>query len=432
MSRGHDPGDQQNPYCSSSVFESWNDFCDRYLFDDPHSIASDGADSDWEGAGRIAQRVSEKRRGVKGLSEILSARRKRLQAAIDTSAKNLRDRAQQTRDGFHVRRRKLTVELEAHSSAMLRKLTSAKARRSRHKLTFTLVLCDIVLTAFILGREPQNLYLWHTAKTFGLLGIRTINYRWRQMHFYLLDFCYWPNMALLAYCWLLPWCTELLLASLGCCGLLLLSAVFFRNSYIFHSIDRVTCVYSHVSPPLTAWTLCWIPRAQNELVWALQPSLGWLPSLARTQIVQPSNITAWTVLGPAVVLYVCWACTYYPVQWVLLRDMIERENYITLFKQMEKNYRAGLLSYGMQDHAKIIYIVFHATLFSIGLVWGCVLSSVAQACVLAFVVWCCFYNGANYYIEHFWKVYEQLYAEAAEVKPVEGDADMDGDADTEE
>lgn len=360
-------------------------FCYNYF--NINSAEAGDSDNDWDSAYRLSTKVAQTRRRVAKISE----------------AVRLKVRA---------RKQKLGEELYKHSEVMQKKMTSAKVRRYRHKITFAGSMCDLVVTSFLIGHCPQDLYVYHTMKFFWLFSIRAVNYGMQSMQYYLLDFCYWPNLTLLVYCWIYPEKDELLLAVLGSSGLLLVAAMMFRNSFIPHSIDRMTCVYSHVFPPLTAWTLMWIRRPDGDLVWTFDLNqFRMIKSPTRFSV--PSEVSFVSVFMPSAKLYIAWAITYYGLQWVILKDAIVRFNRQTLYKQMVQKYEASLPEV-LQSHLLLVYIVVHAMLFVVGLGWACLLPSTGQAIVIAAASWCVFYNGANYYIEHFWKVYEQLYTETVE------------------
>eukprot|EP00929_Paragymnodinium_shiwhaense_P001521 TRINITY_DN101759_c0_g1_i1.p1 TRINITY_DN101759_c0_g1~~TRINITY_DN101759_c0_g1_i1.p1 ORF type:complete len:507 (-),score=116.40 TRINITY_DN101759_c0_g1_i1:170-1690(-) len=393
---------------------------------------SDGDHDDWSSAERLGQKMLQARRRslhtMREANQNLQKLQSRVRGLKETAQKfsanvknqsqqMLRNTAKQTQKlvrpgslGDEIKERQKTFKVQ--SEAMLKKLRSAQVRRARHKVTFAAAMMDIVFTAYLLGRSPQDMYVYHTLKFFVLFGIRAINYGIQKLHYYLMDFCYWPNLALLSYCWLFPESETLLLAASGCCGLLLIAAFFLRNSYVMHSIDRVTTVYSHLSPPLTCWTLMWVKRPDGEPAWTMDAESKRL-QFAPREWRQPQEACAWDVIWPSLLLYLTWATINYTLQWVVLKERISKFQRMTLFKQMEQKYGEALPG-PLKGRAKLAYVTFHLMFFLIGQTWAYVLSRTGQALVLLGITWCVFYNGGNYYIEHFWKVYEQLYNEKVE------------------
>ena len=111
-----------------------------------------------------------------------------------------------------------------------------------------------------------------------LLSLRCYLYRQYKWHYFLLDFCYFVNglgfLVVLRHASQAPshstcvchalrhadrsplsrspaaWQTLFISSS----GPVLLAIVAWRNSLVFHSLDKVTSVYIHLFPALLAWS----------------------------------------------------------------------------------------------------------------------------------------------------------------------------------
>ena len=81
------------------------------------------------------------------------------------------------------------------------------------------------------------------------------------MHYFLFDFCYFVNMLLLLYLWLIPpgLFAGNVFAILFCYvnGPLLWGIPMWRNSLVFHSVDKMTSFYLHISPAMAVTSLRW-------------------------------------------------------------------------------------------------------------------------------------------------------------------------------
>ena len=81
------------------------------------------------------------------------------------------------------------------------------------------------------------------------------------MHYFLLDFCYFTNLLLLIYLWLIPagpLAGKLFMAVFYFTnGPLLGAVVFWRDSLVFHAVDKMTTLLLHVLPALTVVTIRW-------------------------------------------------------------------------------------------------------------------------------------------------------------------------------
>lgn len=110
----------------------------------------------------------------------------------------------------------------------------------RDKLTFTLGVAHIMVSMYWLGYSPSTFYQLYTVKAGLLMPLRFVLYKRDKMHYYLLDFCYYANLLLILQAWALPeWCLlEKALFSFAT-GPLAWSIILFRNSMIFHSLDKV-------------------------------------------------------------------------------------------------------------------------------------------------------------------------------------------------
>jgi Protein of unknown function (DUF2838) len=109
----------------------------------------------------------------------------------------------------------------------------------RDKVAFVLGVFHIVASAYWLGRSPATFYKLYTVKATLLLSLRLALYRRDKMHYYLLDFCYYANALMLLHVWALPEACDLqkVMFAFGM-GPLAWSIILFRNSMIFHSLDK--------------------------------------------------------------------------------------------------------------------------------------------------------------------------------------------------
>lgn len=101
-------------------------------------------------------------------------------------------------------------------------------------------------------------------KAVVLLSYRWYAYKKERNHYFLFDFCYFCNFLVLLYLWL----PEQVLGPTVRGGLfstcfamangpVLCAIVFWRNSLVPHSIDKMTSLFIHVSPTLALSGLKW-------------------------------------------------------------------------------------------------------------------------------------------------------------------------------
>uniref|UniRef100_A0A7R9YS35 Glycerophosphocholine acyltransferase 1 n=1 Tax=Chlamydomonas euryale TaxID=1486919 RepID=A0A7R9YS35_9CHLO len=110
----------------------------------------------------------------------------------------------------------------------------------KDKLSFLLGSTLLWVCAFWLGHSPETFYRLYTVVGLALYVIRFFTYRRRDLHYYLFDFCYWANLLLMLHLWLWP-NSELLQQTTFAfnTGPLTWTILAFRNSLVFHDLDKV-------------------------------------------------------------------------------------------------------------------------------------------------------------------------------------------------
>lgn len=296
---------------------------------------------------------------------------------------------------------------------VMAKARMKKVRQMRHMFCFLCSMANVVVMSFWLGRFPHTIHWWYTANCVWLIGCRAIWYKWHNCHYFLLDLCYWVNGMLLAYLWLDGWCSTffspsgcfkpwmvpicvydsewMFQALQGCSGVLMLSVPIFRNSFVPHSLDRVTSFQIHIMPMVQLWVLRW-PNSIHVKHWP------W-------KIPEDHAIS----FMPSVVLYLWWAGLYYTFQWGFRRQHIERRGYETLYKHMavdmglEKKLPRRIRG---PIKSRAVFVTGHFLGFVLGIPVVHFNYWVHTVCVVFCVVWG-FRNGANFYMTYFYKVYDE-------------------------
>ncbi|CAD7923261.1 unnamed protein product [Amoebophrya sp. A120] len=126
------------------------------------------------------------------------------------------------------------------------------------KLSFTGGIMNLILVCyFIFGPHKFLLtpYLY-TLQLCVLIPWRFWKYKRLKWVYFLLDFCYFGNLLLLLYLWVLPWSKLLFCVVFSAsCGPMLLASTLFRNSLVFHSWEHCTSVFIHVVPFLCCYVI---------------------------------------------------------------------------------------------------------------------------------------------------------------------------------
>jgi len=128
-----------------------------------------------------------------------------------------------------------------------------RARRPRavdvrlaDKLSFVLGVCGCSLTQWVFSDAPQRMWLLYSLAIGPLVALRLWMYLPSRMSLFLLDFCYLTQVLLLVHIHLLPCSRRLHYALFSLCtGPLALAVVAWRNSLVFHSIDKARACTAH-------------------------------------------------------------------------------------------------------------------------------------------------------------------------------------------
>eukprot|EP00884_Botryococcus_braunii_P011569 jgi/Botrbrau1/20412/Bobra.0006s0068.2 len=267
----------------------------------------------------------------------------------------------------------------------------------RDKLAFMLGVVVCMLSAYWLGMSPATFYKLYTYETAVLFGTRFILYRRKRWHYFMFDFCYWANLLLLLHLWYFPSSAVLHKITFAyASGPLAFSVIAFRNSLVFHSIDKFTSLFVHWFPAVIAWTERWHHPAHRGQPFRGKP--GDLPpdwdSAGLTDL----------VLYP-MALYLLWAGLYYAKIFVLSASRISERGYETLFKYVtQKGGALGRmllkLPAPIQSVAYMaLHLAFTAATCLLGMAWWH--SYTAHTAFLLLVLAASAWNGAGYYFDYF-------------------------------
>ncbi|CAL8464752.1 g4287 [Coccomyxa elongata] len=304
-------------------------------------------------------------------------------------------------------RTQLSQQLTANKDAARKRYERLLARMNtphriltRDKAAFVLGTLGAMLSAFWLGKSPGTFKQLYTVAAFILFALRFFTYRSRGMHYYLLDYCYVVHATLLVHLWVFPHSAFLHKITFAyASGPLAWSILAFRNSLVFHSLDKITSLFLHWFPACVAWTERWHPEVQ-----------------AREAGKSPEAVNKWQnatlvqlVLLPCVP-YLLWAVLYYTKVFIVSSKKIQDRNYETLFKWITKqkgNIIARVVLSVPPPWQPLAYMCVHITLttmtFALCKVWWS--SYAAHTAFLLFILAVSAWNGASYYFDYFSKHY---------------------------
>jgi Protein of unknown function (DUF2838) len=111
----------------------------------------------------------------------------------------------------------------------------------REKVSFIAGVLNIFISGYLIGAFPEYFYLWFTVQFFYFMPIRYYTYHARGYHYFLADLCYFVNALLLLSIWVFPHSKRLMISTYCLAyGNNAVAIAMWRNSLVFHSMDKVT------------------------------------------------------------------------------------------------------------------------------------------------------------------------------------------------
>lgn len=288
--------------------------------------------------------------------------------------------------------------------------------RRMDKYSFTLGVLGISATQYMMLQWTALFKYYYCAVMIPLLALRVYLYHQYKWQYFLFDFCYFVNV--LSFLLILTplgrspaaWQTQFVAAT----GPVMFAIVAWRNSLVFHSLDKVTSVYIHLFPALLAWCERWhgcqaaqasLPSflSGSWLLWPLAYYVLWQALyLIKTEMLDKATLDGdpsiktsfrWLVIDTRSGLHIAVkaACRK-------LGILHGRENFEVGSTKTKLVFVGAQLGYTMLCYLPS-YMMHSAKLANTG----------AIALIFSTAVW----NGANYYIEVFSNSYDRTYRETA-------------------
>ncbi len=129
------------------------------------------------------------------------------------------------------------------------------------KISFVCGILTIMIIEAVLLLVPGKMELLYTALLIPLLILRYIIYRADLQHYFMYDFCYYAQLMMMIHMYKYPNNIPLGKAMFSISnGPLLLAIVMWRNSLVFHSMDKMTSMFIHILPSLVTFCRRWDSR----------------------------------------------------------------------------------------------------------------------------------------------------------------------------
>jgi len=111
---------------------------------------------------------------------------------------------------------------------------------AREKASFIAAVMNIFVSGYLVGCHPDWFPHWYTAQLLYFMPIRFITYHKKGYHYFLADLCYFVNILMVMTIYVFPHSKRLFIATYCLCmGNNAIAIVMWRNSLVFHSMDKV-------------------------------------------------------------------------------------------------------------------------------------------------------------------------------------------------
>jgi len=273
--------------------------------------------------------------------------------------------------------------------------------RLQDKILFTFGIMNIAVTAFILGKWPEHFHWVYSLKFPILMGLRYYVYHQSKWHYFLLDFCYFANLGLLLFLHAIPDSSFLFKLTFAfAAGPLSWAIALWKNSMVFHSLDKITSLFIHLTPSLVVWSLKWFPSKYNAYV-------------------EGDSITFEEAIGFPLIVYCFWQLFYYVKVEMIDRHKFKKDpEYMTSYLWLTSDKQNRSLIYKLSNIYGKKYQVWwfgvwqlvytFLTLLPIKLFYE---SFWAHTIFLIVMITNSCWNGASFYIEVFSVRYQQSLME---------------------
>ena len=112
---------------------------------------------------------------------------------------------------------------------------------AREKVSFIAGVFNIFISGYLIGAFPERFYYWFTGQLFYFLPLRYYTYHQKGYHYFMADLCYFVNLLMILSLWVFPHSKRLFLSTYCLAyGNNAIAIALWRNSLVFHSLDKVT------------------------------------------------------------------------------------------------------------------------------------------------------------------------------------------------
>lgn len=162
-----------------------------------------------------------------------------------------------TKDKISAKRRVLGEYVDKANAEWSRRKAEPPFCRLLDTVSFTCGVLGLILTCTLIGHSTTAMVTWYTVCVPVLLIARFFLYSKDGLQYFLLDFCYFAQMIIFVFLYTLH--PSLFLDIFAFAAPLALAIALWRNSLVFHSLDKMTSSTIHMLPLVLTYQLRWFP-----------------------------------------------------------------------------------------------------------------------------------------------------------------------------
>ncbi|PHH83878.1 hypothetical protein CDD83_2880 [Cordyceps sp. RAO-2017] len=284
-----------------------------------------------------------------------------------------------------------------------------KAISIREKISFICAVINIFISGYLIGGFPQHFHVWYTLQLVYFMPIRFLTYRSQGYHYFLADLCYFVNVLLSLSIWVFPESKRLFTAAYCLAfGNNAIAIVMWRNSLVFHSLDKVTSLFIHIMPCATLHCIVHLltPEEQRERF----PAISIIKNSSPGSPAAYANVTS--MLTWSTMPYALWQLGYYLLITVRRRDKIAagRPTSFTWMRRSYSNTWLGKLVLSLPDRLQEPAFMTIQYSYAVLTMLPCPIwfaNQIASTAFLSVLFAWSIYNGSTYYIDVFGKRFQK-------------------------
>jgi hypothetical protein len=291
--------------------------------------------------------------------------------------------------------------------ALSKRWSDTAAVTAREKLSFISSVLNIFISGYLIGAWPAGFYYWFTLQVAYFMPIRYFTYHRKGYHYFLFDLCYFVNLLTMLTIWAFPRSKRLFISTYCLAyGNNAVAIAMWRNSMVFHSLDKVTSLFIHIMPPVTLHCLVHLTPAE-----ILRDRFPAVYNIKFSEPGSPEHYSLSAMITWATIPYAVWQLSYHFFITVRRREKIAAGR-PTSFTWLRRSYSKTAigrfvlsLPEPLQEPAFMLIQYCYALLTMIPCSLWFWSRWASAAFLLGVFVWS-IWNGANYYMDVFGKKFQ--------------------------